>query len=94
MRVHSRYIYYLLIMIMLLVATLGRVSEKTFLIVEFITIVVITLLGKHMRTMYELRELLHIDMNIKLLKLIVIIVLIVINILVFLKLLIKKKKFA
>ena len=47
-----------------------------------------------MRTMYELRDAMHIDMNIELFKNIIIIIFIVINLMVFLKFLIKKKKSA
>lgn len=94
MRVHSRYIYYACIVIALVATILGKVNEKTFLIIELISIAGILLLGKFVRTIYELREALHIDMGIDLFKQISIIVLIVINLMLFLKFLIKKKKSA
>lgn len=94
MRVHSRYIYYACIVIALVATTLGKVNEKTFLIIELISIAGILLLGKFIRTIYEIREALHIDMGIDLFKQISIIVLIVINLMLFLKFLIKKKKSA
>lgn len=80
--------------IAILASLLGKVNEKTFLIIELISILGILVLGKYMRTIYELREALHIDMGIDLLKQISIIVLIVINLMLFLKFLIKKKKSA
>lgn len=94
MRVHSRYIYYACLAIALVATILGKVNEKTFLIIELISLAGILLLGKYMRTVYELREALHIDMGIDLFKQISIIVLIVINLMLFLKFLIKKKKSA
>lgn len=94
MRVHSRYIYYVCLAIAILASLLGKVNEKTFLIIELISIAGILLLGKYMRTIYELREALHIDMGIDLFKQISIIILIVINLMLFLKFLIKKKKSA
>ena len=94
MRVHSRYIYYVCLAIAILASLLGKVNEKTFLIIELISIAGILLLGKFTRTIYELREALHIDMGIDLLKQISIIALIVINLMLFLKFLIKKKKSA
>ena len=94
MRVHSRYIYYVCLAIALVATILGKVNEKTFLIIELISLAGILLLGKYMRTVYELREALHIDMGIDLFKQISIIVLIVINLMLFLKFLIKKKKSA
>lgn len=94
MRVHSRYIYYACLAIAIVASLLGKVNEKTFLIIEFISIAVILLLGKFTRTIYELREALHIDMGIELCKTIFTIVLIAINLMVFLKFLIKKKKSA
>lgn len=94
MRVHSRYIYYVCLAIAILASLLGKVNEKTFLIIELISILGILVLGKYMRTIYELREALHIDMGIDLFKQISIIVLIVINLMLFLKFLIKKKKSA
>lgn len=94
MRVHSRYIYYVCLAIAILASLLGKVNEKTFLIIELISIAGILVLGKYMRTIYELREALHIDIGIDLLKQISIIVLIVINLMLFLKFLIKKKKSA
>ena len=94
MRVHSRYIYYVCLAIAILASLLGKVNEKTFLIIELISIAGILLLGKFTRTIYELREALHIDMGIDLLKRISIIALIVINLMLFLKFLIKKKKSA
>lgn len=94
MRVHSRYIYYACLAIALVATILGKVNEKTFLIIELISIAGILILGKYMRTVYELREALHIDMGIDLFKQISIIVLIVINLMLFLKFLIKKKKSA
>ena len=94
MRVHSRYIYYACIVIALVATILGKVNEKTFLIIELISIAGILILGKFVRTIYELREALHIDMGIDLFKQISIIVLIVINLMLFLKFLIKKKKSA
>lgn len=94
MRVHSRYIYYACIVIALVARILGKVNEKTFLIIELISIAGILLLGKFARTIYELREALHIDMGIELFKTIFIITLIAINLMLFLKFLIKKKKSA
>lgn len=94
MRVHSRYIYYACLAIAILASLLGKVNEKTFLIIELISIAGILLLGKFMRAIYELREAMHIDMGIDLLKQISIIALIVINLMLFLKFLIKKKKSA
>ena len=94
MRVHSRYIYYVCLAIATLASLLGKVNEKTFLIIELISIAGILLLGKFTRTIYELREALHIDIGIDLLKQISIIALIVINLMLFLKFLIKKKKSA
>lgn len=94
MRVHSRYIYYVCLAIALVATILGKVNEKTFLIIELISLAGILLLGKFMRAIYELREALHIDMGIDLFKQISIIVLIVINLMLFLKFLIKKKKSA
>ena len=94
MRVHSRYIYYACLAIAIVASLLGKVNEKTFLIIELISIAGILLLGKFMRTIYELREALHIDMGIELCKTIFIIALIAINLMVFLKFLIKKKKSA
>lgn len=94
MRVHSRYIYYACIVIALVATILGKVNEKTFLIIELISIAGILILGKYMRTVYDLREALHIDMGIDLFKQISIIALIVINLMLFLKFLIKKKKSA
>lgn len=94
MRMHSRYIYYVCLAIAIVASLLGKVNEKTFLIIELISILGILVLGKYMRTIYELREALHIDMGIDLLKQISIIVLIVINLMLFLKFLIKKKKSA
>lgn len=94
MRVHSRYIYYACLAIALVATILGKVNEKTFLIIELISLAGILLLGKYMRIVYELREALHIDMGIDLFKQISIIVLIVINLMLFLKFLIKKKKSA
>lgn len=94
MRVHSRYIYYACLAIALVATILGKVNEKTFLIIELISLAGILILGKYMRTVYELREALHIDMGIDLFKQISIIVLIVINLMLFLKFLIKKKKSA
>ena len=94
MRVHSRYIYYVCLVIAIVVSLLGKVNEKTFLIIELISIAGILLLGKFTRTIYELREALHIDIGIELCKTISIIALIAINLLVFLKFLIKKKKSA
>lgn len=94
MRVHSRYIYYVCLAIAILASLLGKVNEKTFLIIELISIAGILLLDKFMRAIYELREALHIDMGIDLFKQISIIVLIVINLMLFLKFLIKKKKSA
>ena len=94
MRVHSRYIYYVCLVIAIVVSLLGKVNEKTFLIIELISIAGILLLGKFTRAIYELREALHIDIGIDLLKQISIIALIVINLMLFLKFLIKKKKSA
>lgn len=94
MRVHSRYIYYACLAIAIVASLLGKINEKTFLIIELISIAGILLLGKFMRTIYELREALHIDMGIELCKTIFILVLIAINLMVFLKFLIKKKKSA
>lgn len=94
MRVHSRYIYYVCLAIAIVALLLGKVNEKTFLIIELISLAGILLLGKFVRTIYELREALHIDMGIDLFKQISIIVLIVINLMLFLKFLIKKKKSA
>lgn len=94
MRVHSRYIYYVCLAIAIVASLLGKVNEKTFLIIELISIAGILLLGKFTRTIYELREALHIDMGIELCKTIFILVLIAINLMVFLKFLIKKKKSA
>ena len=94
MRVHSRYIYYVCFAIAILASLLGKVNEKTFLIIELISIAGILLLDKFMRAIYELREALHIDIGIDLLKQISIIALIVINLMLFLKFLIKKKKSA
>lgn len=94
MRVHSRYIYYARLAIAIVASLLGKVNEKTFLIIELISIAGILLLGKFTRTIYELREALHIDMGIDLLKRISIIALIAINLMLFLKFLIKKKKSA
>lgn len=94
MRVHSRYIYYACLAIALVATILGKVNEKTFLIIELISLAGILILGKYMRTVYELREALHIDIGIDLLKQISIIALIVINLMLFLKFLIKKKKSA
>lgn len=94
MRVHSRYIYYACLAIAIVASLLGKVNEKTFLIIELISIVGILLLGKFMRAIYELREALHIDMGIVLFKQISIIALIVINLMLFLKFLINKKKSA
>lgn len=94
MRVHSRYIYYVCLAIAILASLLGKVNEKTFLIIELISIAGILLLDKFMRAIYELREALHIDIGIDLLKQISIIALIVINLMLFLKFLIKKKKSA
>lgn len=94
MRVHSRYIYYVCLVIAIVVSLLGKVNEKTFLIIELISIAGILLLDKFMRAIYELREALHIDIGIDLLKQISIIALIVINLMLFLKFLIKKKKSA
>lgn len=94
MRVHSRYIYYACLAIAIVASLLGKVNEKTFLIIELISIAVILLLGKFTRTIYELREALHIDMSIELCKTIFTIALIAINLMVFLKFLIKKKKSA
>lgn len=94
MRVHSRYIYYVCLVIAIIASLLGKVNEKTFLIIELISIAGILLLGKFTRTIYELREALHIDIGIDLLKQISIIALIVINLMLFLKFLIKKKKSA
>lgn len=94
MRVHSRYIYYVCLAIATLASLFGKVNEKTFLIIELISIAGILLLGKFMRAIYELREAMHIDMGIDLFKQISIIVLIVINLMLFLKFLIKKKKSA
>ena len=94
MRVHSRYIYYVCLVIAIVVSLLGKVNEKTFLIIELISIAGILLLGKFTRAIYELREALHIDVGIDLLKQISIIALIVINLMLFLKFLIKKKKSA
>ena len=94
MRVHSRYIYYVCLVIAIVVSLLGKVNEKTFLIIELISIAGILLLGKFTRAIYELREALHIDIGIELCKTISIIALIAINLLVFLKFLIKKKKSA
>ena len=94
MRVHSRYIYYVCLVIAIVASLLGKVNEKTFLIIELISISGILLLGKFLRAIYELREAVHIDMGIDLLKRISIIALIVINLMLFLKFLIKKKKSA
>ncbi|WP_304017088.1 hypothetical protein [Fenollaria timonensis] len=94
MRVHSRYIYYVCLAIAIVASLLGKVNEKTFLIIELISIAGILLLGKFMRAIYELREVMHIDIGIDLLKQISIIALIVINLMLFLKFLIKKKKSA
>lgn len=94
MRVHSRYIYYACLAIAIVASLLGKVNEKTFLIIELISMAGILLLGKFTRTIYELREALHIDMGIELCKTIFILVLIAINLMVFLKFLIKKKKSA
>lgn len=94
MRVHSRYIYYVCLAIAILASLLGKVNEKTFLIIELISIAEILLLDKFMRAIYELREALHIDIGIDLFKQISIIALIVINLMLFLKFLIKKKKSA
>lgn len=94
MRVHSRYIYYVCLAIAILASLLGKVNEKTFLIIELISIAGILLLDKFMRAIYELREALHIDIGIDLFNQISIIVLIVINLMLFLKFLIKKKKSA
>lgn len=94
MRVHSRYIYYMCLAIAIVALLLGKVNEKTFFIIELISIAGILLLGKFARTIYELREAMHIDMGIDLLKRISIIALIVINLMLFLKFLIKKKKSA
>lgn len=94
MRVHSRYIYYACLAIAIVASLLGKVNEKTFFIIELISIAGILLLDKFMRAIYELREALHIDMGIDLLKQISIIALIVINLMLFLKFLIKKKKSA
>lgn len=94
MRVHSRYIYYVCLAIAIVVSLLGKVNEKTFLIIELISMAGIFLLGKFMRTIYELREALHIDVGIDLFKQMSIIALIVINLMLFLKFLIKKKKSA
>ncbi|MFR7871402.1 MAG: hypothetical protein ACLU2L_02695 [Fenollaria timonensis] len=94
MRVHSRYIYYVCLAIAIVASLLGKVNEKTFLIIELISIAGILLLGKFARTIYELREAVHIDIGIDLLKQISIIALIVINLMLFLKFLIKKKKSA
>lgn len=94
MRVHSRYIYYVCLAIATLASLFGKVNEKTFLIIELISIAGILLLGKFMRAIYELREAMHIDMGIDLFKQISIIALIVINLMLFLKFLIKKKKSA
>lgn len=94
MRVHSRYIYYACLAIAIVASLLGKVNEKTFLIIELISIAGILLLGKFTRAIYELREALHIDMGIDLCKTIFILVLIAINLMVFLKFLIKKKKSA
>lgn len=92
MRVHSRYIYYMCLAIAIVALLLGKVNEKTFLIIELISIAGILLLGKFARTIYELREAMHIDMGIDLLNQISIIALILINLMLFLKFLIKKKK--
>lgn len=95
MRVHSRHIYYAFIALAAIASLfMDRVNEKVFLIIEFISIALILFFGKFMRTMYELRDAMHIDMNIELFKNIIIIIFIVINIMVFLKFLIKKKKSA
>ena len=94
MRVHSRYIYYACLVIAIVASLLGKVNEKTFLIIELISIAGILLLDKFMRAIYELREAMHIDIGIDLLKQISIIALIVINLMLFLKFLIKKKKSA
>lgn len=94
MRVHSRYIYYVCLAIAIVASLLCKVNEKTFLIIELISIAGILLLDKFMRAIYELREALHIDIGIDLLKQISIIALIVINLMLFLKFLIKKKKSA
>ncbi|OFK81829.1 hypothetical protein HMPREF2800_06345 [Anaerosphaera sp. HMSC064C01] len=95
MRVHSRHIYYASIAIAVIASLfIDRANEKVFLIIEFISIALILFFGKFMRTMYELRDAMHIDMNIELFKNIIIIIFIVINLMVFLKFLIKKKKSA
>ncbi len=95
MRVHSRHIYYAFIALAAIASLfIDRANEKVFLIIEFISIALILFFGKFMRTMYELRDAMHIDMNIELFKNIIIIFLIVINLMVFLKFLIKKKKSA
>lgn len=95
MRVHSRHIYYAFIALAVIASLfMDRANEKVFLIIEFISIALILFFGKFMRTMYELREAMHIDMNIELFKNIIIIIFIVINLMVFLKFMIKKKKSA
>ena len=95
MRVHSRYIYYAFVALAAITSLfMNRANEKVFLIIEFISIALILFFGKSMRTMYELREAMHLDMNIVLFKIILIIILIVINLMVFLKFIIKKKKSA
>ena len=95
MRVHSRHIYYTFIALAAIASLfMDRANEKVFFIIEFISIALILFFGKFMRTMYELRDAMHIDMNIELFKNIIIIIFIVINLMVFLKFLIKKKKSA
>lgn len=94
MRVHSRHIYYLCIALAIIASLFGKVNEKTFLIVELLSVLSILLLDKFMRTIYEIREALYIDINIELFKNIFMIALILINIMVFLKIVKMKKKSA
>lgn len=90
MRVHTRYIYYVCILLAMIISLFTRINEKIFLIVEFISLLTLFILGKFTRTFYELREALNIEMNINLFKSITIIIFIIINLMVFLKYIIKK----
>ena len=90
MRVHTRYIYYVCILLAMIISLFTRINEKIFLIVEFISLLTLFILGKFTRTFYELREVLNIEMNINLFKSITIIIFIIINLMVFLKYIIKK----
>lgn len=93
MRIHLRYVYYISIALALCLYKMGKIiNARSFLIFEFISILILVFFDKYIRIIYELRESFGMRININVFSHIYVLSLIFVNLILFLKLIFKKEK--